>query len=278
MTMLILHKSSTDIPIIGRNTIKCRLCSMKFKSCVWIVVFLAALAIGASPAYSRMYHRSSTGFQVSTFAALNAGIFEEATTLDKLKSRGDFGLGTVEGLDGEAVAVDGEFYQVKADGVASRLTDQTKIPFSTVAFFRPERSLRLSGQLTYAELQQQIDKQLPTVNTPYAIRLRGSFPAVKVRSVPKQSPPYPLLTEALKQQKIFELQNVTGTLVGFRLPQSFKAVNIAGYHFHLLTRDHKAGGHLLEATFSDPVVEIQILRDWQIMLPSNSAFDRASLE
>ncbi|QLE56371.1 hypothetical protein [Nostoc sp. TCL26-01] len=36
-----------------------------------------------------------------------------------------------------------------------------------------ERSLRLSGQMTYQQLLSQIDKQLPTSNLPYAIRLEG---------------------------------------------------------------------------------------------------------
>jgi acetolactate decarboxylase len=30
-----------------------------------------------------------------------------------LKEYGDFGIGTFEGLDGEMVAVDGNFYQIK---------------------------------------------------------------------------------------------------------------------------------------------------------------------
>ena len=39
-------------------------------------------------------------------------------------------------------------------------------------FFRGERSLRLTGRITDQELQQQIDKQLPTSNLPYAVRLQ----------------------------------------------------------------------------------------------------------
>lgn len=67
---------------------------------------------------------------------------------------------------------------------------------------------RLTGQMTYQELQQQIDKELSTSNLPYAIRLQGTFPSLKVRSSHKQTPPYGSLNEV--QQIIFELQNVHG--------------------------------------------------------------------
>ena len=122
----------------------------------------------------------------------------------QLKQHENFGLGTLEELDREMVGLDGKFYQVKTDGVAYPVVDTVKTPFSTVTFFH-KRSLRLSGQLTYQDLQQQIDKQLPTQNLPYAIRLRDIFPYLKVRSVPKQSPPYLPLSDVVSQQSILEL-------------------------------------------------------------------------
>jgi acetolactate decarboxylase len=79
-----------------------------------------------------------------------------------------------------------------------------------------------------------------------------------------------------QQQITFELRNVQGTLVGFRLPQYLGDVNVAGYHFHFLRSDRKAGGHLLDGVFLNPVVDVEALRDWQIMLPDNTAFDLAS--
>jgi len=169
--------------------------------------------------------------------------------------------------------------QIKTDGVAYPVTDNSKTAFSAVTFFRRERSLRLTGQMTYQELQQQIDEQLPTSNLPYAIRLQGTFPSLKVRSVPKQTPPYSPLNDVVSQQQIvFELQNVQGTLVGFRLPQYLKDVNVAGYHLHFITSDRKAGGHLLDGAFLNPVVDVNTLQDWQIMLPNNTAFEQASLK
>jgi acetolactate decarboxylase len=252
---------------------------MKLKRYVWIVVGLIVIAIAVLPAYARQYDQNRSGFQVSTFGALSAGVYEGATTLAQLKQQGNFGLGTFEGLGGEMVVLDGRVYQVREDGVAYPTTNQEKTPFATVTAFRKERSLRLDGKLTYEELQQQINKQLPTQNLPYAIRIQGTFPALKVRSIPKQSPPYrPLADVVGQQQRVFELQNVQGTLVGFRLPQYLKSVNVAGYHFHFITSDRKQGGHLLGGEFLNAVVDVETLRDWQMTLPSNPAFEQASLE
>ena len=251
---------------------------MKLKRYLWIAVCLIALAVSVLPAYSQQFLQPHRGFQVSTLGALNVGVYEGAAKIAELKPHGDFGLGTLEGLDGEMVILNGKFYQIKADGVAYPVADNSKTPFSAVTFFRRERSLRLTGLLTYQQLLSQIDEQLPTKNLPYAIRLQGTFPSLKLRSVPKQTPPYRPLKDVVSQQQIiFELRNVQGTLVGFRLPQYLKDVNVAGYHLHFITSDSKAGGHLLDGVFLDPIVDVETLRDWQIMLPNNTAFEQASL-
>lgn len=131
--------------------------------------------------------------------------------------------------------------------------------------------------MIYQRLQQAIDQQLLTQNLPYAIRIQSIFPYLKVRNVPKQTPPYRPLSHVLNQQTIFELRNVRGTLVGFRMPQHLKSVNMAGYHFHFITSDRKAGGHLLDGKFLNFVVEVETLQDWQMALPDNNAFEQAAL-
>lgn len=112
---------------------------MKLKRYLWIAVCLIALAVTVLPAYSQQRLQPHPGFQVSTLSALNVGVYEGAATLAELKPHGDFGLGTLEGLDGEMVVLDGKVYQIKTDGVAYPVTDEAKTPFSTVTFFRKER-------------------------------------------------------------------------------------------------------------------------------------------
>lgn len=55
-------------------------------------------------------------FQTSTIDALLAGVYDGEITFKELKEHGDFGLGTFNGLDGEMVGLDGNFYKIKVDG------------------------------------------------------------------------------------------------------------------------------------------------------------------
>jgi acetolactate decarboxylase len=55
-------------------------------------------------------------FQSSTINALLEGMYNGDLTLGEFRKHGDFGLGTLNALNGERVALDGKFFQVKSDG------------------------------------------------------------------------------------------------------------------------------------------------------------------
>lgn len=70
--------------------------------------------------------------QTSTIDALLSGNYEGDVSFTELRAGGDFGLGTFDALYGAMVALDGDFYQVKADGVAYELDERLKPPFAVV--------------------------------------------------------------------------------------------------------------------------------------------------
>lgn len=129
-------------------------------------------------------------FQVSTLDALLAGIYDGEMTYGELEEHGGFGLGTFNQLDGEMVALDGEFYQVKEDGAAYPVPDSARTPFAVVTFFEPDQELSVTGPVDYEGLKRELDDSLPTKNIFYALRIEGEFDYLKVRSVPKQTKPY----------------------------------------------------------------------------------------
>ncbi|MBA3390836.1 MAG: acetolactate decarboxylase, partial [Rubrobacter sp.] len=63
-------------------------------------------------------HLHHTLFQTSTIDALLEGKYDGDVSFAELADRGDFGLGTFDALDGEMIALDGDFYGVRADGRA----------------------------------------------------------------------------------------------------------------------------------------------------------------
>jgi acetolactate decarboxylase len=250
---------------------------MKRNRYLWVITLIVAFLAIAIPGYSQYHPKSDTLFQTSTISALLEGVYDGETTFKALKQSGDFGLGTFDALDGEMIGLEGKFYQIKTNGVAYPVKDLMKTPFATVTFFQPQQSILLKEAMNYEQLQQYLDRVLPTKNIPCAIRIKGFFQSIKVRSVPKQTLPYPHLNDVVKNQSIFELRNVKGTLVGFRMPHYMQGVNVAGYHFHLLTQDRKAGGHLLDCQLQNVRAEIDYTPEFKMVLPNNDEFRQVDL-
>lgn len=195
-------------------------------------------------------------YQTSTLSALNVGDFDGDVTMATLLANGDFGLGTFNALDGEMVVLDGQVYQVRTDGVPTLADAAVKTPFAAVTTFGVDQTLIVSETVDCPQLQAEIDSQLPTLDAPYAIKISGEFTTLQVRAPHTQSEPYPTLADALADQVVFDLQNISGTLVGFRLPAYMADANAAGYHFHFISDDEQHGGHVLACTADSLTVEI----------------------
>jgi acetolactate decarboxylase len=243
---------------------------------ICFVTFLAfwVLLINGAPGISR---DNDSIFQASTIDALSAGVYDGDITYKELKKQGNFGLGTFNALDGEMVALDGKFYQIKDDGEAYLVDDSMKTPFATVKFFKPDKVIYLNEAMSCESLEKEIDQSLPTENLFYSIKLEGIFKQVRVRSVPGQKKPYPLLVEALEKETVFELNDVRGTIVGFRMPDYMAGLNVPGYHFHFITDDRKAGGHVLDCDVQKAKVEIDYSSDFRLILPGSGEFLKTEL-
>lgn len=211
-----------------------------------------------------------TLFQVSTISALLEGDYEGEITFQELKKHGNFGIGTFNNLDGEMVGLRGDFYQVKADGKVYPVKDSMKTPFALVTFFHPDKAFPLNESLNYPELMAFLDGLIPNKNLFYAIKIEGTFRYIKTTSVPAQEKPFPPLTEVVKNQPEFEFRMVRGTLVGFRCPEYAGGINVAGYHFHFLTEDRKAGGHLLECETEMASIQIDSSSSLFLVLPKGT--------
>ena len=245
-----------------------------------LLVSFAALGCQSS-APSGSSAPSSNGndvlFQYSTLDTLMAGVYDGDVTFGELKQHGDFGLGTFNTLDGEMVEVDHQFYQVKSDGIAYPVSDDMKAPFAEVTYFAADQTIEVSDALDCAGLQKFLDGKLPSINVPYAIKITGVFAQLQTRSVPKQTKPYPPLAQVVKTQSTFDFTNVSGVMVGFRLPTYMSGVGAAGYHLHFLTDDRKAGGHVLSCKVQKVTVEIDTTGELNMVLPSDAAFYKVDL-
>jgi acetolactate decarboxylase len=257
---------------------------MKWQVSVTVVVVM--ILIGAAGVYAftssktnELLGQKTTSnllFQESTIGALQAGDYDGDLSLKDLRAHGDFGLGTFNDLDGEMVFLEGTFYQIKSDGKVYPVNNSMKTPFADVTSVQADTTLSLHdnehGTMNYTQVQHELEGYFPTKNTFYAVKITGDYTYLKARSPPKQNKPYPPLVDALKNQSVFEFQNVTGTMVGFWSPQYVNELDAPGWHFHFISADRTHGGHVLDVTVQRATVEIQETTGFSVVLPHNDAF------
>lgn len=215
--------------------------------------------------------------QASTIGALMGGLYDGEITFAQLKQNGDFGVGTVDRLDGELIGIDGQFYHACSDGGVYPLADTDKTPFAAVTFFKPEVTYSNVEGLSFVQLEKALSEMVPTANLVYAFKITGTFSYVQTRCVRKQEKPYPPLTEASKSQAFFEFNNVEGTIFGFWTPSFMNGINVTGYHLHFVTQDRKAGGHLVDCMIEKANVEIDYKYGFSMILPATPDFYNANL-
>jgi len=207
--------------------------------------------------------------QIAIFDALASGIYDGRMTLAEVKQYGDSGIGTFQGLDGELLMMDGIIYKISFDGSVSIPELTTLTPYATVAFFDTNREVRLSDGVNMSGLAEIVDSKLPTPNLFYMFRIEGNFQKMKTRSLQKQEKPYPPLTEAVKKQSVFEFENVEGVMIGLRCPPYMKGLNAPGYHLHFLSKDKKAGGHVLDFRTQQAVVKVSVISKFAMVIPES---------
>lgn len=212
-------------------------------------------------------------FQASTIGALLEGAFDGDLSFAELAEHGDLGLGTLNHLDGEMIALDGEFFRADVDGRIHRVGSEERTPFAVVTSFEPTVDERLPGEAgrssrSHEELLACLDELIPDGASSCAIRLDGRFPLVRARSVPRQSPPYRPLTEVVADQHVFELADVEGTMLGFRFPSYAEGIEVGGYHLHFIDADRSRGGHVLGSQMGELRVRIDPSDDLHVELPS----------
>jgi acetolactate decarboxylase len=228
---------------------------------------LAAVAFGQTDAL----------YQVSTLEALVDGVMDGETTLEALSVRGDFGIGTFNAVDGELLLVNGLFYRIDGTGKV-RLADKKEMtPFALVTFFETDQTAVPDSALSMDAFGRWLDARLPSSNLFYAVQIDGRFRSVKTRSVPRQQKPYPRLTDVVKTQPVFEFEHVRGVMVGFRLPEFIKGVNMPGYHLHFLMREGMGGGHVLGFVPDRVTVQIDQTDEFVLKLPGDEAFLKTDL-
>lgn len=212
-------------------------------------------------------HEPHVLFQASRIGALLEGSYDGDLSIAELRQHGELGLGTLNGLDGEMICLDGSFFRADVGGAIHRVEDDAKTPFAVITKFDPMVDEGIEGPLSHEQLLAQLDALAPEGATSFAVRLDGRFELVHARSIPRQPRPYRPLADVVVEQHVFDLTGVDGTMVGFRFPGYAEGIEVGGYHLHFISADRKRGGHVLGSRCAALRVRIDPSNDLQVELP-----------
>lgn len=186
-----------------------------------------------------------------------------------LSDFGDFGLGTLEGSNGEVIFLDGVIYHANQTGKITRLSGDELTPYAVVTNFESEEQFSLtngSDDLVKETILEKISHNLFA-----AVKIEGTFKHMHVRVAPKQEKPYPRFVEIARNQPEFEANDVTGTIVGFFTPGLFHGAAAAGFHLHFISDYRQFGGHVLDFELSNGKVELMELAEFRQHFPTENA-------
>ena len=221
--------------------------------------------------------KASKLFQVSTLNDLMLGDYNGTCSVKELLKHGDTGIGTYDGLDGEAIILNGKAYDGRANGVVSEMSDNDSLPFTTVAFF--DESVK-EEKVTFESIEdfkEKLATELPSTNFFYMIKMHGKF-NVRVRSCFKQEKPYEPLFKVAKDQREFEYHDIEGYVVGVYCPNYVEGMNLPGWHIHFISEDLTKGGHILKLSGEKVSYKLNKLTGWDLVLPETKEFSTFNLK
>ena len=221
-------------------------------------------------------------FQVSTLQALALGYSRAVITVGELMKHGDIGLGTFEDVNGEMIVIDGHCYRADEKGDVSEADGEIGVPFSSVTFFKADRSCELGSIGSIEKLGELLDLRIEEqfgLNSMHIVRIDGSFKRVSARSESGYRAHHVTLKDALSEtQKDFRFDNVNGTLVCVYYPDYMDGINASGWHLHFISENRKLGGHVFDLSLEKGTAYFDTITNIELTLPHGPAFDTYALK
>ena len=212
----------------------------------------------------------NTLYQFGTLSSLLAGAMDGGKTINDLLKHGDFGIGTLDGSDGELMVINGQAFHARQTGDVVKLSGNETVPYAAVTYFEPEYEFPLIQNENSETIGKLIYDHLKSVNLFHSIQIKGTFKHMHVRVVPKQQKPYRPFSAVVQPE--FEADNISGTIVGFYTPELFHGVSVSGYHLHFLSDDGQFGGHIMDYELAEGTITMQALTEFTQGFPSTQNF------
>lgn len=207
-------------------------------------------------------------YQHGTLGGLMQDLMDGTEKIGELLHYGDFGLGTLEGSNGEVIILDGVVYHADETGVINQLAGNELTPYAAVTTFQTDEDFSLA-ELSDKAVKDRILEKI-SHNLFSAVKISGTFKHMHVRVAPKQEKPYPRFVEIARHQPEFSADEISGTIVGFFTPNLFQGAAAAGFHLHFISDDRHFGGHVLDFELTEGKVELMELAEFRQHFPTEN--------
>ena len=209
----------------------------------------------------------SVMYQIGLLPGFLNGIYVSDYSFKKLARHGDFGLGTINELNGEMIALDGKFYCIDAHGIAREIAEQECTPFSVVSFFKPSSMHTIEDIGNLQQLNQTLLSFMDNLNVFYMFRIDGVFSSMQLRSETCHCTQDRPLAELLNDcQKKYELNTTAGSLVVTYSPAYANKISVQSFHYHYINAQRTTGGHVFDVRVEQATVAIQAIENFQLNL------------
>jgi acetolactate decarboxylase len=195
-------------------------------------------------------------FQAGTLEALKVAELQGIITVGEGLARGDIGLGTFEGLDGEMIVLDGICYQAKADGTVAVASAGLTSPFMEVADWLSQSEFEAARGMNFTSFLELLASHMTSSDAYCVFRVDGTFAAMQVRALPGQDEPYIPLQDAIPDESVFNYTDVEGVLVIIYAPEYVGTLTVPGFHLHFISADRSKGGHVIDMTVGQASVSM----------------------
>ena len=242
-----------------------------------IVLIILVIVFSSCSSTTGIKEESDSLYQVSMLNALMLGDYDGFVTLRELSTKGNLGIGTFDGLDGEMIFLDGVMYKALHTGAVEQQPMDETTPFAVATYFTRDFGLESTALFKDIEaFKEQLDVLVESnsadFNCFYAATITGTFSMVHVRSVPPQEKPYKVLSQIAATQPEYIYEDIEGTIVAFRSPEYVDKINLPGWHLHFISEDKSKGGHLLDATMQGGTFSLDEIREFEMVLPDWESF------
>jgi acetolactate decarboxylase len=236
---------------------------------VKIAIPLAFLLV-ASASQAQLY-------QYGSISAILAGSLKGSSTYNDVSKSGTNGLGSVEGLFGEATQIDGVFYDghpahmTKAGRVTTLDSSGTTPFFVTFKFTENKKKCELGEFKDQDEFEAKFIAQCAagSPNYFYGIKSTSTVDSLTLKSSPDYKIP------AARVDTVHT--NAAGTLVGYYAPFYNSALTVPGVHLHFVSADKTYIGHAVELSSKKVTLEVERFINFTMVTPTDPGFEKAKI-